>query len=541
MTNFKVYIHGRPQGQDIWPQYETPNDRIYIEPYLDSNIGGDVNVSLITDIYQNNSYYTYIHRKNVVEKVARGQVGNSYFALTIRFNGSICRNVNSLYNLLNQVYEQVCVGSIIKNENGIKHYLVNRFEENQAVAGQIISIIEQNIEKVLSPSIVALGKAGDTNNSKPIDYSLLDVDSPSFLEDVTKFKLIISPEKDSKSEKYTSLLKRVQPIKDKCESLAAELNKAQQTANSLKDSNEALQRNLQTVEDEKRQLEVKLTNATSRVAAQYKQQIEAKDAEIKKNALESQKQKEDLGKAQKRITELERELQSINQNKEVINSFEQIKEPLISFARQVASRFPQGSKDANTVVSQVPQKGVSFDKIKDWLSVGTFALLICIFGITIYNSLLNTSSSNDGDITTLNHKVDSLQIENTKLKSQIGNLDNSKIEKNEEGLSKGEEKLDISIDIGGYSGKGPLIQGKTYTLSVKNAPGKGAFDINGQLLTGNSFKVGDVLEVKISFIYEGAPVTSRTLSTQKAVASPQKKTGEVKENKEEKEDQNEKV
>ena len=148
MTNFKVYIHGRPQGQDIWPQYETPNDRIYIEPYLDSNIGGDVNVSLITDIYQNNSYYTYIHRKNVVEKVARGQVGNSYFALTIRFNGSICRNVNSLYNLLNQVYEQVCVGSIIKNENGIKHYLVNRFEENQAVAGQIISIIEQNIEKV---------------------------------------------------------------------------------------------------------------------------------------------------------------------------------------------------------------------------------------------------------------------------------------------------------------------------------------------------------------------------------------------------------
>ena len=154
-----------------------------------------------------------------------------------------------------------------------------------------------------------------------------------------------------------------------------------------------------------RQLKMK-TNATSRVAAQYKQQIEAKDAEIKKNALESQKQKEDLGKAQKRITELERELQSINQNKEVINSFEQIKEPLISFARQVASRFPQGSKDANTVVSQVPQKGVSFDKIKDWLSVGTFALLICIFGITIYNSILNTSSSNDGDITTLNHKVD---------------------------------------------------------------------------------------------------------------------------------------
>jgi len=516
MTNFKVYIHGRPQGQDIWPQYETPNDRIYIEPFLDSNIGGDVNVSLITDIYQNNTYYTYIHRKNVVEKVARGQVGNSYFALTIRFNGSICRNVSSLYNLLNQVYEQVCVGSIIKNENGIKHYLVNRFEENQAVAEQIISIIEQNIEKVLSPSIVTLGKARDTNTSKPVDYSLSDVDSPSFLEDVTTFKLIISPEKESKSDKYTSLLKRVQPIKDKCESLTVDLNKTQQTAKTLKDSNEALQRNLQTVEDEKRQLEVQLTNATSSVAAQYKKQIETKDAEIRKIALESQKQTENLNKAQKRIEELERELQSIGQNKEVINSFEQIKEPLITFARQVASRFPQGSKVPNSFVSQVPQKGVSFDKIKDWLSVGTFALLVCIFCFTIYNSIHNNTSGNDVDIAALKYKMDSLQIENAKLKNQVGTLGYPKVETNDGTMSKGEEYSDVSIDIVEYSGQGPLIQGKTYTLSVKNAPGKGTFDINGRFLNGNTFKVGDESEVKISFIYGGLPVVSRVLQTQKS-------------------------
>jgi hypothetical protein len=276
MGIFKVYIHGRPQGQDIWPQYETAYDRIYIEPFLDSTIGADVNVSLITDIYQNNSYYTYIHRKNVVEKVARGQAGNSYFALTIRFNGSICRNVNSLYNLLNQVFEKVCVGNIINIENGIKHYLINRFEDKPAVIGQILSIIEQNIDKVLSPSIVSLGSARDTNTLKPIDYSLLDVDSPSFLEDVKKFKLIISPEKESKSDKYASLLKQVQPIKDQCERLTIDLNETRQAKNSLKDSNETLQRNLQTAEDIKRQLEIKL----SKVAAQYKQIIETKDGEI---------------------------------------------------------------------------------------------------------------------------------------------------------------------------------------------------------------------------------------------------------------------
>lgn len=535
MGNFKVYIHGRPQGQDIWPQYETTNDRIYIEPFLDSNIGGDVNVSLITDIYQNNSYFTYIHRKNVVEKVARGQVGNSYFALTIRFNESICRNVNSLYNLLNQVYEQMCVGSIIKNENGIKHFMVNRFEENQAVAGQIVSIIEQNIEKVLSPSIVGLGKARDTNTSRPIEYALSDVDSPSFIEDVTKFKLIISPEKESKSEKYSSLLQRVQPIKEKCDNLAFELNKTQQTANSLKDSNEALQRSIQTIEEEKRQLEIKLTNATSTVAAQYKKQIEAKDVEIRKITLESQKQTDALGKAQKRIAELEKEVQSIGQNKDVINSFEQIKEPLITFARQVASRFPQGNKVPNTVVSQGSQKGVSYDKIKDWLSVGTFVLLIGVFGLTIYNSLHNTYSGDDIDISSLNHKLDSLQKANEALKDKIGNYDYVKDAPQEDTQSKEvDAKLNVSIDIGGYSGKGNLIQGQTYTLSVKNAPGQGAFEVNGKLITGNSFTVGGDSEIKISFIYGGNPVVTRVLKTQKASTSRQKKVDDKKDQNEEK-------
>lgn len=510
MGIFKVYIHGRPQGQDIWPQYETAYDRIYIEPFLDSTIGADVNVSLITDIYQNNSYYTYIHRKNVVEKVARGQAGDSYFALTIRFNGSICRNVNSLYNLLNQVFEKVCVGNIIKNENGIKHFMVNRFEENQAVVGQIVSIIEQNIEKVLSPSIVGLGKARDTNTSRPIEYALSDVDSPSFIEDVTKFKLIISPEKESKSEKYSSLLQRVQPIKEKCDNLAFELNKTQQTANSLKDSNEALQRSIQTIEEEKRQLEIKLTNATSTVAAQYKKQIEAKDVEIRKITLESQKQTDALGKAQERIAELEKEVQSIGQNKDVINSFEQIKEPLITFARQVASRF--GS-----------QKGVSYDKIKDWLSVGTFVLLIGVFGLTIYNSLHNTYSGDDIDISALNHKLDLLQKANEALKDKIGNYDYVKDAPQEDTQTKEvDAKLNVSIDIGGYSGTGNLIQGQTYTLSVKNAPGQGAFEVNGKLITGNSFTVGGDSEIKISFIYGGNPVVTRVLKTQKASTSGQK-------------------
>ena len=446
MGIFKVYIHGRPQGQDIWPQYETAYDRIYIEPFLDSTIGADVNVSLITDIYQNNSYYTYIHRKNVVEKVARGQAGNSYFALTIRFNGSICRNVNSLYNLLNQVFEKVCVGNIINIENGIKHYLINRFEDKPAVIGQILSIIEQNIDKVLSPSIVSLGSARDTNTLKPIDYSLLDVDSPSFLEDVKKFKLIISPEKESKSDKYASLLKQVQPIKDQCERLSIDLNETRQAENSLKDSNETLQRNLQTAEDIKRQLEIKLSNATSTVAAQYKQIIETKDGEIRR--------------LQDKI---------------------ETKDGEISRLQKIVGSLP-------------PYKNNPLKSLKSWLNS---ILLGLILAISVYSLVNSCNKGNNGNGVNVKEYAE-LMEKFEHLRDSINSIRKEEI-----------DNTNTIIDIKGYGGSGPLENRKTYTLTIKDLTwlieSEGA-----NLIENNKFSVSDsTKDIVIFGCVNGTKVISR--------------------------------
>lgn len=504
MGKFKIYIHGRPQGQDVWPQYETTNDRFYIEPFLDSTIGGDVNSSLITDIYQNCTYYTYIHRKNVVEKVARGRAGTSYFALTIRFDNTICRNVNTLYNLLNQVYEQICIGNIIRNEDGIKHYLISRFEEKQTIANQIISVIGQNIEKVLSPSIVSLGKAKDTMDSVAKDYALVDVDSPSFMEDIVRHKLLISPEKESKDEKYSSLFRKVKPIQEKCDSLADELTKMRQTATTLKERNDALQRNIQSVEEEKRLLEIKLSDATSTIETEYKEQLQAKDVQIKNALEEKDKQAKLLTDAQKENTALKKKLQAGGQNKEIIQSFEQIKEPLITFSRQVASRFPEGGGGNGGVIPQTPKTSFSLGKFKDWFLVGNFVLLICLFGFNYHWHSLNNNSSKDTDITPpteVNGKP------SDSAEGGISSISPTPTTK--------EDTPNPQIDLAEYNGQGPLIQGKTYTLSVQNSPGEGEYVINGSTLNGNKFTVGSSDNVNISYMYNGQCVAERSFTTKK--------------------------
>ena len=90
----KVFIHGRPQGQDIWSAAPVANDKFYLNPFLDSRIGENMNSVMQIDVWQNNTYYSYIHRKNIVEK---GNRPGAYFAITICFEKHLCTQVALLY------------------------------------------------------------------------------------------------------------------------------------------------------------------------------------------------------------------------------------------------------------------------------------------------------------------------------------------------------------------------------------------------------------------------------------------------------------
>lgn len=398
---YKIYIHGRPQGQDIWPQCENANDSHYLNSFLDSGIGGKVDTVLQTDIWQGNAYYTYLRRKNVVEKIARGGSGSSYFAITVKFDKSICRNVSSLYNLLNLVYNKFCNDHFVKATNGTIQYVVNRFDERNDLLSQIHSIVGENLEKIIAPYIDTISSSKDTIGSNPIEYSLRDVDSPSFVEDMLQHKLAISAD-------YSSLHSQVQPLKAQNVTLSTELDKWKGKATTLQQDKNDLQIQISGLRSDKEKLEQSLSSASEKAAKTYSSQLSAKDEELKLLKSNASKREEILQQVQAENEKLKKEHENIIKNKEISDTFEQIKDPFIKFARLVASRFPENSETSNQVGNPISGQGISLDKIKAWLPMGTFVLVLLAFCFNLFNSFV--SHPNNQDFSSL---TDSLRIKDS--------------------------------------------------------------------------------------------------------------------------------
>jgi hypothetical protein len=149
----KVYVHGRPQGQDIWSVVPVGDDKFYLNPFLDSKIGDGMDAVLLIDVWQGNAYYSYIHRKNVSEK---GNRPNAYFAITICFEKHLCTEVSMLYDLLDSVYKQLCLNNIIEKVGEQERFLISQFKEKENVLNQVNTVIVQNVNKLMVHNLISL-------------------------------------------------------------------------------------------------------------------------------------------------------------------------------------------------------------------------------------------------------------------------------------------------------------------------------------------------------------------------------------------------
>ena len=506
MSNYKIYIHGRPQGQDIWPQCDNSLDKQYIEPFLDSRLGNDVNALMQIDIWQGNAYYSYIQRKNYVERIARGEAGSSYFAITLRVDNAICKNVNTLFSLFQRVFEQLCFGKIIKETNGIKQFVISQFRDN---VDDIISIIAKNVDQIIAPTFFSIESGYDTINTSPVRYALQDVDSPAFFVDMTKRKVIVSPDFMSKEEENASLLKQISPIKKQCDDLKSELSRKEHDTNELKAINNSQRQNISLLEKEKSSLENKITTAT----ADVKKELKAKNEELIRIKNLYQKQEEQLRNLQSKINEHE-------DNIDEIDFVKQIREPLNMYARQKASRFPSGRMaDSNNRKSQ----SISFEKLLPWINC---LLLLCIFIFSLLfmfsfysnkdNLVKQNANEAKNELITTNNTINE---DTVSISSALESLEPT-------------HQLEFTIDINGYSGKGPLQVGKTYTLKAKNCNENVSWSVQGSgKVNGNLLTVTGSGNITISGMVNNGRIKSRSFSTIVPTTDNQKNKKKQKEEK----------
>ncbi len=438
MENYKVYIHGRPQGQDCYPSWDI-DDSFYIKPFLDTRIGKQWNSVLISDMFQGNSYYTYLVNKNVVEYNARRD--NAYFAITVRFDNTYCKKVHLLYELLNAVFKKKCVGTLIQgNAQEGMQFLVSKLSEKEKLLVEIRSIIHSNVESLLSSYVSPIENAKETTQSMPKYYSLDEVDSMVFVSDMLTSKVVVSPDIPSALDRLNSL----SGIKTEYDKLRAQYKEQSKENRQLQEERDSLKKKL------------------------------------KNNDAESLK-------AANKIAEQKKEIENLKTDKSIFQTIDLNKESIIQFARLVASRFPERFKMDFQDVPLRPKKPSSSFNPKDWLPVGNFVLLLALLILNICSMVNNKGggTGTDTDSTQVDTtNVDSVKTDsvtlNTKVRIDIGEYSSGNL------IIKKVYPLTIKVDDKTYNGGVLEVKGGTIDannkLTVEDSPVEISYIKDGKIL-----------------------------------------------------------
>lgn len=354
----RVYIHGRPQGQDIWCKSPAQDDEFYLNPFLDSKIGEDMNAVLQVDMWHQNAYYSYIHRRNVVEK---GNRPNAYFALTVCFERQYCTQVATLYELLETIYKQLCLNNIIEKSGDQEHFLVAQFQEKESVLVQITNIIQQNIEKYISNSSETIKSKQDTISTQIKSYSTVDVDSPQFITDCLAQRVLVSPSIMTKDRLPQELQQKIIAIEAQKAEVLKEKNRWQLEAEHSQEENTALTRKQKELQEQVAELQKQINFIKDEVRREYQAQIkqlqnDRSTLQSSNNNLNNQLRQERSAKTDllNQVEDLKKRLKQL-QNSRLHDNRDNVTEPddetpqpkevsaiveLKNFFRRMAGRFP---------------------------------------------------------------------------------------------------------------------------------------------------------------------------------------------------------
>lgn len=345
MEQFNLYVHGVPVGHEICGCDEELD---YIKGFYNHDVKVEVSSLLQIDVVNGKSFYTYLRKKNV--RNAEGRPG-SYFGLTVSFSEKYCTNIQMLYEILDVIYKQLCVDSLIKPGTDGDRFLVKQIStslyRNHPIVDYIKAAFKNNLESLRFDVL-----KGFVNSSSEARFSLKEVDSPLFRETLKNKRILVSPEYGTASAAYSNLLKEVEPIR---------------TANvQLKLTNTRLTESNEYLSNEVARLEKELTEFNVSVSKKYKVQLDELQAQLE--TCKQEKKKLDA------------------KIKEATSTVDLIDEPFKKLTRLLAGRF----QEMDDKVGQKPSKNRSTNRAvhmeTPWLQIGSIILLLAVISLCGYCS-----------------------------------------------------------------------------------------------------------------------------------------------------------
>lgn len=321
------------------------------------------------DVCAGDSFYTYIRHQNVYDVEGRPQ---AFFALTVSFRKAFCTNVYKLYQLFDAVYNQICLGSILKQSGNGETYLVADLTTARSGANATVDKIQvafaQKLAELIVPTLQTLSW-GDTFNRAKKSISLFEVDSPLFFDYLKKYSVIVSP--------------NMQPAAIAYDAIAAELKQMTAQKKALSSSNEQLQSDLATLSQENKSLKSQLHASSSSTEKKYRSKLDQFQAELAQVTSERDSLKQKI--------------------QEATSSIELIDQPFQKLTRLLAGRFPESRSPKR--IEYLEEKHEANKKAqkpiwRDWInSILLGLVLVCCCAILLIVLRSNSAESTTSDNT----------------------------------------------------------------------------------------------------------------------------------------------
>lgn len=467
--NVEFQIHGvLSSGQKTWKQEDQD---YYKQFYSDQTEDVLMIVEIVNRPHGVSTYYNYLRNNNILS----ARVG-SYFGMTMRIDGAFCRDVKSIFMILDNLFNKMMVGSLLVPKEDKYEYVIDSFAAKNDYLLQVEKQFSNMLNAFCSTQDFFEISSAYTSQGMKQSVNASEITIPTAVETIKqRAKLYLSPTYQSKAAQ-----KKIADAKAEADAAVADA-KAR----------------IQAAED---------AHSKSR----QKQEQEYESWKKEKKALE-----EERDAAIQDYRELEKKVRKAELNTSINAKISEIKQPLIQLAGLMAERFHEDTYGNIQEKPQPHKKERKEDKLLVWLPWAICILLGIALAGTIWYMGGDKNTDQSDIIKKQSEKIEQLEDSIRKMSNPVGASEQQSGTAEAEVVVEESAQYDLSklrINIRELAaGAGGLTSGATYTCEITGGkyPQDGYWVIyeGENRIQGNVFTVSSPsgTQVKITY-YKGTDV-----------------------------------
>lgn len=461
--NVEFQIHGvLSSGQKTWKREDQD---YYKQFYSDQTEDVLMIVEIVNRPHGVSTYYNYLRNNNILS----ARVG-SYFGMTMRIDGAFCRDVKSIYMILDNIFNKMIVGSLLVPKGDKYEYAIDSFATQNDYLLQVEKQFSNMLNAFCSPQDFFEISSAHTSQGTKLNVNASEITIPTAVETIKqRAKLYLSPTYQSKTAQ-----KKIADAKAEADAAVADAKARIQAAEDAHSrSKQRQEQELENWKKEKKALE------------------EARDAAIRD------------------YQELGKKVRKAELNTSINAKISEIKQPLIQLAGLMAERFQEDTYGNVQEKPQPHKKERKEDKLFVWLPWAICILLGIALAGTIWYMGGDKNTDQSDIIKKQAEKIEQLEDSIRNMSNPVGASEQQSRTEEAKVIVKEPVQYDLRrlrINIKELAaGAGGLTAGATYTCEITGGdyPKDGYWIIceGENRIQGNVFTVSSPSGTQVKITY----------------------------------------